>query len=642
MTSHVTDLDLHLLDTGRHLDLARCMGAHLTGETGEPGARFALWAPEAAAVSVVGDWNHWNPDTDALTRRGSVWHGELPEATEGQRYKFAVTDQAGNTVQHADPLARRAEPAPATASILHRFSYQWTDQQWMDDRAERDPWCRPLSVYEVHLGSWRRDPATPDRERTFGEVAIELCDYVVDLGFTHIELMPVMQHPFGGSWGYQVTSFFAPCARWGTPEDLAHLIDTMHAAGVGVILDWVPAHFPRDPWALAGLGGAATYEHPDPRRAEHPDWGTLVFDYERGGVRSFLLSSANHWLEQFHADGLRVDAVASMLYHDYSRPDGDWLPNRFGGRENLEAESLIRELNEMVAERHPGVISVAEESTAWPGVTAPVHHNGLGFGAKWNMGWMHDTLSYFAREPVHRRHHHHDLTFSLHYAATERFVLPLSHDEVVHLKGSLLAKMPGDRWQKFANLRALYGWMWAHPGKQLLFMGGELAQDREWDHDGSLAWDLLGDASHQGVQDLVRDLNAFYRARPALWRADSDPSGFAWLVADDADHNVAAFVRRDPRPDSGVRGDGTWAVSHCLVCVANLSPVPRPGYRLVLPEPGRWREVLNTDSTHYAGSGVGNMGLVVTDETSKDGVHLASVTLPPLAVLWLEPEIEQE
>jgi len=436
----------------------------------------------------------------------------------------------------------------------------------------------------------------------------------------------VMGHPFGGSWGYQVTSFFAPAARWGTPEDLAFLIDTLHQAGIGVILDWVPAHFPKDEWALARFDGTALYEHPDPRRGEQPDWGTYVFDHGRGGVRSFLLSSAEFWLERFHVDGLRVDAVASMLYLDYSRADGEWLPNPEGGRENLDAVSLFRALHDLVHQRHPGAMAIAEESTAWPGVSAPPDSGGLGFDAKWNMGWMHDTLAYFEREPIHRRYHHHDLTFSLHYAFSERFVLPLSHDEVVHLKGSLLAKMPGDRWQRFANLRALYGWMWAHPGKQLLFMGGELAQEGEWDHDRSIDWHVLADGDHAGVQQLVRDLNRLYADHPALWSADESPAGFEWLIGDDADQNVAAFLRRDPG-------------GHDLVmCVANLSPVPRHRYRVGVPQVGVWCELLNTDAGHYAGSGVGNLGGVSAVDSPAHGQPASlELTIPPLGVVWLTP-----
>jgi 1,4-alpha-glucan branching enzyme len=481
-----------------------------------------------------------------------------------------------------------------------------------------------MSIYEVHLGSWRRDPAEPHRERSYRETAPELAAYVTDLGFTHVELMPVMAHPFAGSWGYQVTSYFAPTARWGEPDDLKHLIDVLHQAGIGVILDWVPAHFPKDEWALGRFDGGPLYEHPDPRRGDQPDWGTSVFDFGRGGVRSFLLSNARFWLEEYHADGLRVDAVASMLYLDYSRQEGEWIPNQHGGRENLEAVSLLQELNTDIGGQHPGVVSVAEESTAWPGVSRPVHHGGLGFGFKWNLGWMHDTLDYLAKEPVHRRYHHHDLTFGAHYAFTENFVLPLSHDEVVHGKGSLLAKMPGDRWQQLANLRALLAWMWAHPGKQLLFMGGEFGQEREWDHDRSLDWHLLADAGHAGVQQLVRDLNRQAATRPALWSEDFDPAGFGWL-ANDPDANVSAFLR------IGRAGER-------LVCVANFSPTVRHDHLIGLPEAGEWREVLNSDATWYGGSGVGNLGTVIADGGAAHGQPAsAQLTLAPLAVMWLEP-----
>ncbi|CAN5870261.1 1,4-alpha-glucan branching protein GlgB [soil metagenome] len=623
----ISERDRHLLSEGRHLDLHRHLGAHPHIVDDADGVTFAVWAPAATAVSVVGDWNHWDRRSDALAHidDSEVWAAWCPGAAEGHRYMFAVTGPDGRTVDHADPLAFRSEPAPATASIVHRTRYQWGDQTWLTRRDDHDPWASALSAYEVHLGSWRRDPAEPLRERSYREVAPELAAYVTDLGFTHVELLPVMGHPFAGSWGYQVTSYFAPAARWGEPDDLRFLIDTLHQADIGVILDWVPAHFPKDEWALGRFDGTALYEHPDPRRGEQPDWDTYVFDFGRGGVRSFLLSNARFWLEEYHADGLRVDAVASMLYLDYSRPEGSWLPNEHGGRENLDAVSLLQEVNTAVHRDHPAVLSIAEESTAWPGVSRPVGTGGLGFGFKWNLGWMHDTLDYLSHDPAHRRYHHRDLTFGLHYAFTENFVLPLSHDEVVHGKGSLLNKMPGDRWQRFANLRALYGWMWAHPGRQLLFMGGELAHEREWDHDRSLDWHLLGDADHRGVQQLVRDLNHTYRARPALWSVDFDPAGFGWLIEDDADQNVAAFVR------SGTDG-------HTLACAANLSPVPRVGHLLGLPTAGRWHEVLNTDAEPYGGSGVGNLGAVSADGPPAHGQPTsATVTLPPLAVVWFEP-----
>jgi len=479
----------------------------------------------------------------------------------------------------------------------------------------------------VHLGSWRRNPVEGGRTLTYLELADELADYANRLGFTHVELLPVMEHPYSGSWGYQVTGFFAPTARFGTPDEFRAFVDRLHAAGVGVLLDWVPAHFPRDDWALARFDGTALYEHEDPRRGAHPDWGTLVFNYGRHEVRNFLISSGLHWLREYHTDGLRVDAVASMLYLDYSRREGEWIPNAFGGREDLQAVSFLKELNEVVYGREAGVVTAAEESTAWPGVSRPTYLGGLGFGFKWNMGWMHDTLGYFARDPVHRRYHHHELTFSLVYAFSENFILPLSHDEVVHGKGSLLRKMPGDRWQQLANLRTLYGYMWAHPGKKLLFMGGELAQDREWDAEGSLDWHLLEQREHAGVQTLVADLNRIYRAEPALWEVDFEPAGFRWLEPNDADGNTLAFARLS------AGGDRT------VVCVCNLSPVVRERYRLGLPRAGRWLEALNTDSTHYGGSDVGNLGGIVAEPRPwHDQPCSAELVLPPLATLWLVPE----
>jgi len=623
----VSDVDLHLLAEGRHLSLHHHLGAHLRSVDGTDGVAFTVWAPAALAVSVVGDWNHWVAGADPLTRvdGSEVWAAFVPHAREGHRYKLAITGPSGTTVNHADPLAFRSEPAPNTASIVHQARHQWSDQGWMADRDRRDPWTSPMSTYEVHLGSWRRGGPDPHRERSYRELAPELAAYVSDMGFTHVELMPVMHHPFAGSWGYQVTSYFAPVARWGEPDDLRFLVDTLHQAGIAVIADWVPAHFPKDEWALGRFDGTPLYEHPDPLRGEHPDWGTFVFDFGRGGVRSFLLSNARFWLDEYHLDGLRVDAVASMLYLDYSRADGEWVANVNGGRENLEAVSLLQELNVEVHADHPGVASIAEESTSWPGISRPVDGGGLGFGFKWNLGWMHDTLAYLAEDSIHRKHHHHNLTFGLHYAFTENFILPLSHDEVVHEKGSLLTKMRGDRWQRLANLRCLFGWMWAHPGKQLLFMGGELGQEREWDHDRSLDWHLLDDPGHAGIQATVRDLNHRYRDRRALWSVDFDPAGFTWLVADDADHNTAAFLRV---------GDG----DEVLACVANFSPVPRYEYLIGLPRRGQWTEVLNTDAVEYGGSGVGNLGAVTADGGPAHGqITSARVTLPPLAVVWFEP-----
>jgi len=482
----------------------------------------------------------------------------------------------------------------------------------------------------VHLGSWRLNPLEGNRRLTYRELADELADYVLDLGFTHVELLPVMEHPFTGSWGYQVTGFFAPTARFGTPDDFRAFVDHLHARGVGVLLDWVPAHFPGDDWALARYDGTALYEHEDPRRGLHPDWGTLVFNLGRHEVRNFLLANALFWLREFHVDGLRVDAVASMLYLDYSRAEGEWVPNVHGGREDLDAVAFLKELNDLVHSAEPGVIVAAEESTAWPGVSRPVAEGGLGFGCKWNLGWMHDTLGYLARDPAYRSFHHHELTFSLVYAFSENFVLPLSHDEVVHGKGSLLTRMPGDRWQQLANVRALLAYMWAHPGKKLLFMGGELAQEQEWSHDRSLDWHLLEDSGHAGVQALVRELNAMYRAEPALWEVDYEPAGFQWLAVDDAAANVLAFAR--------LSADGKRA----LACVCNFSPVPRDRHRIGLPLSGLWREVLNTDSSHFGGSGVGNPGDIEATETPwRDQPHSAELTLPPLGVLWLVPADER-
>jgi 1,4-alpha-glucan branching enzyme len=486
-----------------------------------------------------------------------------------------------------------------------------------------------MSIYEVHLGSWRRNPLEGNRSLTYRELADELADYAGDLGFTHIELLPIMEHPYSGSWGYQVTGFFAPTARFGPPDDFRAFVDRLHERGLGVLLDWVPGHFPRDEWALARFDGTALYEHDDPRRGAHPDWGTLVFNHGRREVRNFLLSNALYWLQEFHADGLRVDAVASMLYLDYSRREGEWLPNQYGGNEDLDAVSFLQELNQVVYGKDPGVISAAEESTAWPGVSRPVYLGGLGFGFKWNMGWMHDTLDYMQRDPVYRQYHHHQLTFSLMYAFSENFILPLSHDEVVHGKGSLLRKMPGDRWQQLANLRSLYGYMWAHPGKKLLFMGGELAQEREWDVEGSLDWHLLEQPGHAGVRSLVRDLNRLYRAERALWEVDFEPSGFRWLEPNDAANNVVAFARLglgETRP---------------VVCVCNFAPMPRYGYRVGMPRAGAWRELLNTDSSYYGGSDVGNQGAVTAEGTPwHDQPFSAEVTLPPLGVVWFVPEPE--
>jgi 1,4-alpha-glucan branching enzyme len=622
------ELDIHLAAEGRHEELYERLGAHPRELNGVAGVAYAVWAPNAASASVVGDFNGWDGRLHPMRSLGpsGIWELFVPGVEEGARYKFELRTRDGKLRLKADPLAFRTEIPPANASIAFQPDYEWGDEDWLEQRRASDSLRSPVSIYEVHLGSWRLNLQNGNRPLSYLEAADELAEYATDMGFTHVELLPVMEHPYAPSWGYQVTGQFAPTARFGAPDDFRAFVDRLHRAGVGVILDWVPAHFPKDDWALARFDGTALYEHEDPRRAEHPDWGTLVFNFGRNEVRNFLLASALLWLRGYHADGLRVDAVASMLYLDYSRKEGEWVPNAHGGNEDLDAISFLKQLNEVVHGREPGVLMAAEESTAWPGVSRPVYLGGLGFGFKWNMGWMHDTLEYFGLDPIYRRFHHHQLTFSLVYAFSENFILPLSHDEVVHGKGSLLAKMPGDPWQKRANLRALYAYMWAHPGKKLLFMGGELGQEREWQSDGSLDWHLLERPEHSGIQSLVRDLNHHYRGEPALWELDFDPAGFRWIEPNDAAGNVLAFMRLSEG------GDGK------LVCACNFSPVPHPDYRLGLPSGGRWRELVNTDSEFYGGSGVGNMGGVTAEAKPwHDQPYSAEVTLPPLGVVWLVP-----
>jgi 1,4-alpha-glucan branching enzyme len=619
------ELDLHLALEGRHAELYNRLGAHPREVDGVAGTAFAVWAPAAISVAVVGDFNSWDGRLHPMRSLGSsgIWELFLPAAGAGQRYKFEIRARSGELLLKTDPLAFEVERRPGTNSIVSAPAHDWGDAEWLAARAGQDPWAGPLSIYEVHLGSWRR--TLDGRDLDYAALAEGLATHVRELGFTHVELMPVMAHPYTGSWGYQVTSYFAPDPRFGSPDDFRAFVEHLHNAGIGVILDWVPAHFPRDDWALARFDGTALYEHADPLRGSHPDWGTLIFNLGRNEVRNFLLASALYWTREEHADGLRVDAVASMLYRDYSRRPGEWVPNEQGGREDLEAVEFLRELNTVLHARVPGVISAAEESTAWPGVSRPTYVGGLGFGFKWNMGWMHDTLDYFARDPVYRAHHHHDLTFSLIYAFSENFILPLSHDEVVHGKGSLIAKMPGDRWQRFANLRALYGYMWAHPGKKLLFMGQEFAQEAEWNYEQSLDWHLLSQPEHAGVQALVRDLNAVYRAHPALWQRDFDPSGFGWLEANDAAANVIAFVRRGADP------------GRPLVCVCNLSPIVREQYRVGLPLEGAWAECINTDAKQYGGAGISNASIVARARPWHGQAYSAELTLPPLAVIWLAP-----
>jgi 1,4-alpha-glucan branching enzyme len=611
------EMDLHLIAEGRHEELWRVLGAHVT----PAGTAFAVWAPNALGVRVAGDFNHWDSRTHPMRSLGGsgIWELLVPGVGTGARYKYDICGPDERWHRKADPLAAATERPPATASVVTESGYEWKDHEWLAERAERDLLASPMSIYEVHIGSWR--PGL-----SYSELADQLTSYVTELGYTHVEFLPIAEHPFGGSWGYQVTSYYAPSARFGSPDEFRYLVDRLHQAGIGVLLDWVPAHFPRDDWALARFDGTALYEHGDPTRGEHPDWGTLIFDYGRPEVRNFLVANAIYWLEEFHADGLRVDAVASMLYLDYSRKNGQWSPNVLGGRENLDAVSFLREVNATCYKRAPGIVMIAEESTAWPGVTRPAHLGGLGFGLKWNMGWMHDTLAYLARDPVHRSYHQDEMTFSMIYAYSEHYVLPLSHDEVVHGKGSLLRKMAGDEWRQFAGLRGLLAYMWAHPGKQLLFMGGEFGQGDEWSEQAGLQWNLLEYPSHAGVQHLVRDLNAAYRARPALWQQDSVPDGFSWIDANDRAGNVLSFLRFD---SSG----GT------LACIANFSATPHHGYRIGLPASGRWREVINTDAETYGGSGVGNMGVVAASPLPSHGRPAsAEISIPPLGVLWLEPE----
>ena len=624
-TPTLGELDLHLVAEGRHHQLWQRLGARVIEHQGVLGTAFAVWAPSARGVALSSDASMWDARAHPMRSLGGsgVWELFLPGAGAGLHYKFMVRGADGVARLKADPMARAAEVPPATASVVEQSRHHWKDAPWLRARAKWEGHRDPISIYEVHLESWRRaaDGSTLD----YAAAGDELARYCTEMGFTHVELMPIMEHPFGGSWGYQVTGYYAPTARLGDPDGLRAMIDTLHRAGIGVILDWVPAHFPRDEWALADFDGTALYEHADPRRGAHPDWGTLIFNYGRAEVRNFLVANALYWLEEFHVDGLRVDAVASMLYLDYSRKVGQWVPNEFGGRENLEAIAFLREVNQLVADKHPGVLIVAEESTAWGGVTRPSSAGGLGFQLKWNMGWMHDTLDYFSHDPVFRRYHHGSLTFGLLYAWSERFVLPLSHDEVVHGKGSLLGKMPGDPWRQLANLRALLAWMWAHPGKQLLFMGAEIGQLREWSHERALDWDLLEDPGHAGVQRLVADLNRAYRATPALWQLDSNPDGFAWIDAGNADQNVLSFVRR---ADAG----------RPVVCVANLGPMPRSDFRVGLPQDGPWDEVLNTDAGLYGGTNTGNLGRVQAEPAGWNGQPFSAVlVLPPLAVLWLAP-----
>ncbi len=616
--------DIHLFREGTHARLYRKLGCRLGGDA----ARFTVWAPNAGAVSVIGDFNGWAVGAHPAVARADgsgLWEAEVHGVAAGQRYKFSILSRSGERLEKADPFARYAELPPATGSVVwDPGDYAWNDAAWMRQRAARNALSSPFAVYEVHLGSWRRGEGGAMLD--YRSIAHLLADYVTRTGFTHVELLPITEHPFYGSWGYQTTGYFAPTSRYGTPQDFKYLVDTLHQAGIGVILDWVPSHFPTDAHGLARFDGTHLFEHADPRQGFHPEWNSSIFNYGRNEVRAFLLSSATMWLDEYHLDGLRVDAVASMLYLDYARKDGEWIPNRFGGRENLEAVSFLRLLNESAYRDFPGVQIIAEESTAWPMVSRPTYLGGLGFGMKWNMGWMHDTLQYMQEDPIHRRWHHGQLTFSLVYAFNENFMLPLSHDEVVHGKGSLIGKMPGDSWQQFANLRLLLGHMWAHPGKKLLFMGGEFGQRREWAHDDALEWWVLTDDTHGGVQRWVEDLNRLYRECPALHELDFDAAGFEWVDCNDSEASVLSFLRK--------ARDGS-----SLLVVANFTPVPRQNYLVGVPQPGRWRERLNSDGTLYGGSGVGNQGGANSVPVAAHGhYHALNLQLPPLGILFMQHE----
>jgi 1,4-alpha-glucan branching enzyme len=633
--SELTSYDFHLLAEGTHGNLYDKLGAHVVeARAGEPsGTRFAVWAPNAETVHLIGDWTGWRPGPALELIEGTgVWQGFVRGLGPGHRYKYRIRSRFGGyTVDKADPFAFAAERPPATASVTTLLEHEWGDAAWLAERGARGAIDAPVSIYELHLGSWRRDPARGDEPLSYRALAPLLVEHVKRTGFTHVELLPVMEHPFYGSWGYQVTSFFAPSSRYGTPADFMFLVDTLHQHGIGVILDWTPAHFPTDEHGLVYFDGTHLYEHADPRQGIHAEWGSAVFNYGRNEVRSFLISSANFWLERYHADGLRVDAVASMLYLDYGRKPGEWIPNRYGGREDLDAVDFLRTCNQSIYRQHQGVQTTAEESTSWPMVSRPTYLGGLGFGFKWDMGWMHDTLDYLAADPLYRRYNHHKLAFRAVYALAENYVLPLSHDEVVHGKGSLLNKMPGDVWQKFASLRLLYAYMWAVPGKKLLFMGGEFGQWREWNHDASLDWHLLGESPlHGQLLDLVATLNHLQRAEPGLHERDFEAAGFAWLSADDVENSVYAFVRRGKAPGDDV------------VCVFNFTPVPRPGYRLGMPALGQWAEVLNTDAAAFGGSNTGNLGGVRATAVQAHGRPASALlTLPPLGALYLKRVADQ-
>jgi len=624
----LTDQDLYLFNEGSHYRIYDRMGAHLASSNGQAGAVFSVWAPNARNVSVVGGFNGWDTKTNRLEPRASsgVWEGFVPGAQHGALYKFHIdSNRHGYRVDKADPLALWNEKPPRTASVIWDLNYEWHDGDWMQKRCERNSLRAAQSIYEVHLGSWMRVPEEHNRPLTYRETAPRLAEYVGQLGFTHVEFLPIMEHPFYGSWGYQTTGYFAPTSRYGTPQDFMYLVDYLHQHGIAVILDWVPSHFPSDAHGLAYFDGTHLYEHADSRQGFHPDWKTHIFNYGRPEVRSFLLSSAMFWFDKYHIDGLRVDAVASMLYLDYSRKEGEWIPNKFGGRENLDAIDFLRRFNQEAFKEHPDIQTTAEESTSWPMVSKPVYLGGLGFGMKWDMGWMHDTLRYFQNDPIHRKYHHNDLTFRMLYSFQENFVLPLSHDEVVHGKGSLIGKMPGDEWQKFANLRLLFGYMYAQAGKKLLFMGAEFGQVREWGHDTSLEWHVLQYQVHRGVQAWIEQLNRFYRSEPAMHVLDNNPAGFEWVDANDNATSTISLLRKSETPQD------------TILVVCNFTPVPRVGYRVGAPHGGYWREMLNSDAREYAGSGMGNLGGVQAEEIPTHGRPFSlRLTLPPLAALFFK------
>ncbi len=628
--STLTDEDLYLFNEGSHYRLYQKLGAHAGKLDDEEGCSFAVWAPNAERVTVMGDFNNWNKGSHPLRTRGDsgIWEGFIPGITKGTQYKYHVASRyQGYRVDKTDPFALFRQVPPDTASIVWDLQYEWGDQSWMENRHQHNSLASPQSVYEVHLGSWARVPEEDNRSLTYRELAKKLTDYVLRLGFTHVEFLPVMEHPFSGSWGYQTTGYFAPTSRFGTPQDFMYLIDYLHQHGIGVYLDWVPSHFPTDEHGLAYFDGTHLFEHADPRQGFHPDWGSYIFNYGRNEVRSFLMSSALLWLDVYHADGLRVDAVASMLYLDYSRKEGEWIPNQYGGRENLAAIEFLRRFNTDVYSAHPDVQTMAEESTSWPMVSRPTYVGGLGFGMKWDMGWMHDMLQYMSRDPIFRRYNHSDLTFRMLYAFTENFLLPLSHDEVVHGKGSLIGKMPGDEWQRFANLRLLLGTMYAQPGKKLLFMGSEFGQVREWTHDGSLEWHVLQYPNHAGVQKWVEDLNHVYRREAALHQIDSDPAGFEWIDCNDSDQSVLTFMRKGQSEQDRI------------VVACNFTPMPRANYRVGVPRGGFWREILNSDAPQYWGGGWGNLGGVQAVPIPCHGrSHSVSLTLPALSIIFLRSE----